>query len=70
MPFIHIKSLPFTKSFDIAAVPDNVGRDFGKKTSDTGGTSRDNSQTQMFFLPQDRGPGFKTGRRAKIDGWS
>ena len=56
MPFIHIKSLPFTKSFDIAAVPDNV--------------SRDDSQTQMFFLPQDGGPGFETGRRAEIDIWS
>lgn len=32
MPFIHIKSLPFAKSFDVAAVLEGVSRDFAQET--------------------------------------
>lgn len=32
MPFIHIKSLPFTKSSDVAAVLEGLSRDFAKQT--------------------------------------
>jgi hypothetical protein len=34
-----------------------------------GGSHEANSQTQVFFLPKDGRPDFKTGRWAKIDGW-
>ena len=32
MPFIHIKSLPFTKSVDVGAVLEGLSRDFAKET--------------------------------------
>ncbi len=32
MPFIHIKSLPFAKSFDVGAVLEGLSQDFARET--------------------------------------